>query len=200
MSGGSFNYLFMQEGLDLLTRDNAEENVEAMARQLAGYGQAGQLAAARTQALLLKLQAYRAVLAKMTEEIDAGVLEMSTVWKNVEWHQSGDYGKDDVLQVLAEHDRECRSEENRVNTAVELAVADAMDDITTPIEETGKRWQFVPELSPSKERRVQRERFHADMSEQERDETINQFHLALDRVLYFASGRVKDADFLLSIF
>jgi hypothetical protein len=200
MSGGSFNYLFMQEGQDLLTRDNAEENVEAMAKQLAGYGQAGQLAAARTQALLLKLQAYRAALAQMTEEIDAGVAEMSAVWKNVEWHQSGDYGKDDVLQALAEHDRDCLSDENRVDIAVELAVADAIDDVTTPIEETGKRWQYAPELSPTKERRVQRELFHSEMSEQERDKAVMQFCTALDHVVYFASGRVKNSEFLLSIF
>lgn len=198
MSGGSFNYLFSQYAQDLLN-DQGVEQVEAMANELTSYGQAGQLAAARTQALLLKMQAYRAILAKMEEEVDAASSELSTVWQAVEWHVSCDGGKDDVLQALAQHDFKCRSDENRVNTAVELAVADAIDDISTPIEETGKRWQFTPELSPSKERRVQREMFHADMSEQEREQTINQFHRALDHVLFFASGREKDADFLLSI-
>jgi len=198
MSGGSFNYLFSQYAQDLLN-DQGVEQVEAMAKELTSYGQAGQLAAARTQALLLKMQAYRAILAKIEEEVDAASTELSTVWRAVEWHVSCDGGKDDVLQALAEHDIKCRSDENRVNTAVELALADAIDDISTPIEETGKLWQFVPELSPSKERRVQREMFHADMTEQEREQTINQFHRALDHVLFFASGRVKDADFLLSI-
>jgi len=199
MSGGSFNYLFTQDGLHLLTDSTAEDNLEAMGKQLVSYGQAGQLAAARTQALLLKVQAYRATLSKMVEEIDAGVLDMSTVWKSAEWHASGDSGKADVLRVLAQHDQACHSEEHRVNTAVELALADAIDDISTPLEETSKHWQFVPELSPTTERRVQRQVFHTSMSQREREKTIDQFHLALDRVLYFASGRVKDTDFLLSI-
>jgi hypothetical protein len=196
MSGGAFGNIYGLDGQELLAEHDALENVGFMAKQLAGYGEPGQLAAARTQAALLKMQAYRAAMKKMAADIQAAAAELTEVWRVTELHASCDAREADVLAILQAHDEN----EDRVALAVELALADAIDDISTPLAETGKRWQFDPELSPDPVRRAQRLALDAAMSIREREDAVDRFHRGLQSVKYFASGRAVDNDFLLSIF
>ena len=195
MSGGSFDYIHCLDGNELLTKHGVVENVEAMVKQLNSYGEQGQLAAARTQAFQVKLEMCRAIMAQMEQELSQHAGDLTRVWRQADLHASYDAGADSVLEVLAEHD----ASENPVAMAVELALADAVDDVTTPLEETGKRWQFIPELSPTPERRAARMALHEKMTAQERDDAVNQFHRGLEPITHFASGRPVDNSFLLSI-
>lgn len=195
MSGGSFNYVQHLDGHESLVNHGVVENVAALANQLASYGEPGQLAAARTQAYLLKLEAHRALLAQMEQELNAQASELSHIWHQVDLHSSCDAGVNDVMRVLYAHDEQA----DLVAISVELAVADAIDDQTTTFAETGKRWQFLPELSPDPIRRAARLALQQKMSERQRDDTVIAFHQALEPIKYFVSGQPVDTNFLLSI-
>jgi len=82
MSGGSFNYLYMAE----LTQ--MQGFVESMRDRLKKLGQPE--AAARTDCVVQRMR-----------EIDALQVELETIWRAVEWHDSGDSGKEAVDEAIA---------------------------------------------------------------------------------------------------
>lgn len=92
MSGGSYNYLFVKDGQELLGGDRDEE-LRQMADRLAGLGYA-QDAAAETEELICMINQARI-------RIDVRINRLRDVWHAVEWWDSGDGGEDRLGKTLA---------------------------------------------------------------------------------------------------
>lgn len=200
MSGGAFEYIQLKDGEELLKDHSSMRLLETMVKQLSSYGPAGAMPAAQTQAFLVKLQAFRNTILAMEEEIGKDAEALYDVWRAADYEGANDIGRDDAIEVMQAQTDEAMSPENRVKACVKLALADAMDDETTPLEETGKRWQFCQVPSATPERQGQIDALLAAMTDREREDAKNKFHQELGKIRFFASGRPVDIDFLLSIF
>ena len=91
MSGGSYNYLCVHaQGLEA-----QRDDLEAMKRRLREFGKEGLPGAAlaywRTQQVV-----------KALDEAQAMARRLESVWKAVEWYDSNDYGKDQLVAALKE--------------------------------------------------------------------------------------------------
>lgn len=93
MSGGSFDYLYCRDFDGLVERAG---HVDAMADALADYP-GSEAAVVATRGLLAGLRAMR-------DRWESPLYrKLADVWHAVEWHHSCDWGRDDVLRVLAEY-------------------------------------------------------------------------------------------------
>lgn len=101
MSGGSYNYLFMNRELEDLALSRLGDLIE-MSDRLSGLDErefpGATAAAARTNALLENLRIWRAHTSASTDLL-------ADVWQAVEWWDSGDYGADQVAAALAAYVR-----------------------------------------------------------------------------------------------
>ena len=84
MSGGCFGYLCYKEPLDL---PNSQESILSMAERLKELG--SEQAAEETKNLITLIQEYEAAAALSIERL-------KDLWKAVEWHDSGDWGIEDI--------------------------------------------------------------------------------------------------------
>lgn len=96
MSGGSYNYLFSKSPSLIL--ETCQSELQEMADRLAGLGYAKD-AAYETQALLLQLRQFE-------NRIQASIDRLSTVWKAVEWTDSGDSGEESIKEALTKYRQE----------------------------------------------------------------------------------------------
>ena len=92
MSGGSFDYLCYKESEDLLQSDH---QLQSMADELARLGYAED-AARETQDLLLTIRTMR-------NRVQTSIDRLSDVWRAIEWWRSGDWGEDQIKEVLARY-------------------------------------------------------------------------------------------------
>ena len=92
MSGGSFNYLCVQEPDQIMANDS---HLQAMADALAALGYADD-AAAETEELLLTVR-------QMRNRISAMARRLSDVHYAVEWWKSGDWSEDQVKDALLKY-------------------------------------------------------------------------------------------------
>lgn len=91
MSGGSFNYLCCRDVEDLI---NSQDDLESMRNALIKYGYED--IAKDTQRLIEYIKS-----ARCTIETLGNMLE--SVFHAVEWYESGDYGKDTMIEILEKY-------------------------------------------------------------------------------------------------
>jgi hypothetical protein len=88
MSGGSYNYLCHKEANEL---ENHLDDVESMRDRLIELGHLD--IAQETESLILTIKAFKV-------RINARLSRLQDVWKEVEWYDSGDSGKDSVNEAV----------------------------------------------------------------------------------------------------
>ena len=91
MSGGSYNYLYNAEADELRQQQKA---LCKMAARLREMGHAS--AATNTDGLLAKA----AMLDEFARGIDTEILSLRSVWRAVEWLDSGDSGEERVRKAI----------------------------------------------------------------------------------------------------
>lgn len=92
MSGGSYEYLCYKDAGSIRT---ATEHLQSMADRLAGLGYA-QDAAKETAGLLLLLR-------QQEVWVQAYIDRLQTIWRAVEWCDSGDSGEDWIHDALKDY-------------------------------------------------------------------------------------------------
>ena len=91
MSGGSFNYLCYKDTEDLLNRIS---DLEDMRESLIKYGYED--IAKDTQRLIEYIKSAKCVIGTLKDMLEP-------VFHAVEWKESGDWGKDDMIEVLEKY-------------------------------------------------------------------------------------------------
>lgn len=95
MSGGSFEYLCFDELEDLLRKGRDEDHGDLARMRDALIEYAADELAQETEDLRLELRSFRV-------RVEAKRRRLWKVWQAVEWHHSMDYGRDQVLEAIAE--------------------------------------------------------------------------------------------------
>ncbi len=91
MSGGNYNYLFINDSSDLLSGQH-DTDLQSMADRLAELGYASD-AAIETQQLLLAIRQSR-------NRLEASRKRLESLWRAVEWWDSGDSSEEEVKTAL----------------------------------------------------------------------------------------------------
>lgn len=91
MSGGSFNYLCYKDTEDLFNRIS---DLEDMRESLIKYGYED--IAKDTQRLIEYIKSAECVIGTLKDMLEP-------VFHAVEWKESGDWGKDDMIEVLEKY-------------------------------------------------------------------------------------------------
>lgn len=91
MSGGSFNYLYSKEIDDLM---NNTSDLEEMREYLISYGYED--IAKDTQRLIEYIKSAECVIGTLKDMLEP-------VFHAVEWYESGDYGKERMIEVLEKY-------------------------------------------------------------------------------------------------
>lgn len=95
MSGGSYDYLFIQDGLSELTEHRSA--LQAMAERLSGLSEV-EFPGARSAAVAT--WRLHTLLGVWEAHVEAQVKVLGGVWRAVEWWDSGDSGADGVQRAL----------------------------------------------------------------------------------------------------
>lgn len=93
MSGGSFNYLCCRDVEDLM---NSQDDLESMRNALIKYGYED--IAKDTQRLIEYIKSARCTIETLGNTLEP-------VFHAVEWYESGDYGKDTMINILEKYRR-----------------------------------------------------------------------------------------------
>lgn len=93
MSGGSFNYLYCRNTDDLM-KDTSD--LEDMRKSLISYGYED--IAKDTQRLIEYIKSAECVIGTLKNMLEP-------VFHAVEWYESGDYGKEKMIEVLEKYRR-----------------------------------------------------------------------------------------------
>lgn len=93
MSGGSFNYLYSKEIDDLM---NNTSDLEEMRDYLISYGYED--IAKDIQRLIEYIKSAECVIGTLKDMLEP-------VFHAVEWYESGDYGKERMIEVLEKYRR-----------------------------------------------------------------------------------------------
>lgn len=200
MSGGSYDYIQLKDAEAILSDIGVEMNLERIEKHFKGYGEVGELAAAQTRAYAIKFERAKAIIELLHKELDEGAAVLHDVWRAADYTASGDWGREDLVQALEEHNANYSSTEAKIDLCAELAVVDACDDQTTTLEETSDRWQFSPELSPNPAIKTALMQLQVGQDDRQRRDVVTAFHQKLAKVRYLCSGQPVDEDFLLLCF
>lgn len=93
MSGGSFNYLYCRDIDELM---NNTSDLEEMRDYLISYGYED--IAKDTQRLIEYIKSAECVIGTLKDMLEP-------VFHAVEWYESGDYGKEKMIEVLEKYRR-----------------------------------------------------------------------------------------------
>lgn len=91
MSGGSFDYLCFKDCTEI---GQHKETLKMMADRLSELGYTDKYA--YTILILEKIKRHE-------QELQSLLDIMSEVWRSVEWFDSGDYGKDQLDEIIKNH-------------------------------------------------------------------------------------------------
>jgi len=102
MSGGSYNYLFTKESLfELMENVTDLEDMNKRLKQLKN----NELVSKATQELLDEVEKLRQFIDNCEKRNQSKILELSEVWKAVEFCDSGDYSQDEIQQAIKEYSK-----------------------------------------------------------------------------------------------
>jgi len=102
MSGGSYNYLYNADADELRRRRKELCKMAARLREMSHA-----YAAADTDLLLAKVAMFDA----FARDIDAEALNLRSVWRAVEWLDSGDSGEERVRKAIDAYNARLNEEE-----------------------------------------------------------------------------------------
>ena len=112
MSGGSYNYLFTKESLfELMENITDLEDMNKRLKQLKN----NELVSKATQELLDEVGKLKQFIDDYEKKNQPKILELSEVWKAVEFCDSGDYSQEKVQQAIKEYSQKIIPHTNSLN-------------------------------------------------------------------------------------